>query len=677
MPDTKPSGRGPTNLNPPSNTRPASPFIPVEDLSTVDGTTLTGDGTTYNPLVSTGGSGGVNVLGPELTGTGTLIDPVIAWAPYVYNVKQPPYSATGDGTTDDSASIRAAIAACAANGGGTVYFPNGTYLVSQDGSNGWCLELPDNIYILGESQNAVIIKLADGQAAFVRPFYVSGKTNVVISGLTIDGNKANQSVEEHRAGIFIDETNDVLIFRVISKNNTGDGIHLHGSGGSNCFDLVISQCTFSTNDRDGITLTGGGISNLRVMNCIAIDNAADGFHIEGQIPCNDITLRECEFSSADLVNNLGVTFTGVDINNRSTRLTMVDCHVVGIIFIYYCTDVNIIGNYISSPKHSAVTVYTGNQNINILDNYLTNEAGNTSDSVVMIDGVTPEFPDDVTVANNHIFSSGVDGVVVKGANNAQIEGNYIQGTENEAYNGVEVRAASAPGIGQVIITGNRIVDFARGVVAWGDNPIKAMIINSNMFEKIDNVNMIGAMDLAHEGNDNLLKVSVIGNVLTNIPLVYKESGGSGDGYPACPILIGGSWGERGVYSYDADPNGNITEYIGAQCLRRNGDGSDTLYVKVANDGMNTGWATVAADNKEVFRYTSSGESSTLIAIALPTARDNANYNVQATLLNPIAGSGKTLRVVSDTGFSSLGFSVETGAPLDNGDILMFTVEDLS
>lgn len=40
------------------------------------------------------------------------------------------YGAVGNGVTDDLAAIHAAIAAADTAGGGTVYFPSGTYLVS-------------------------------------------------------------------------------------------------------------------------------------------------------------------------------------------------------------------------------------------------------------------------------------------------------------------------------------------------------------------------------------------------------------------------------------------------------------------------------------------------------------------------------------------------------------------
>ena len=47
------------------------------------------------------------------------------------NVKDAPYNAKGDGTTDDTAAIQAAYAA-AKTSGDNVRIPSGTYLLSED-----------------------------------------------------------------------------------------------------------------------------------------------------------------------------------------------------------------------------------------------------------------------------------------------------------------------------------------------------------------------------------------------------------------------------------------------------------------------------------------------------------------------------------------------------------------
>ncbi len=48
----------------------------------------------------------------------------------VYNVKSPEFGAAGDGVTNDQVAIQSALAAAVAAGGGVVFFPAGTYLVS-------------------------------------------------------------------------------------------------------------------------------------------------------------------------------------------------------------------------------------------------------------------------------------------------------------------------------------------------------------------------------------------------------------------------------------------------------------------------------------------------------------------------------------------------------------------
>jgi hypothetical protein len=62
------------------------------------------------------------------------------------------YSATNNGVTDDRTAINLAFAACIANGGGTVYFPEGTYFVTDFVGNTDYAGVTQNISIAVEAE---------------------------------------------------------------------------------------------------------------------------------------------------------------------------------------------------------------------------------------------------------------------------------------------------------------------------------------------------------------------------------------------------------------------------------------------------------------------------------------------------------------------------------------------
>ncbi|SBT65763.1 Pectate lyase superfamily protein [Micromonospora sediminicola] len=70
-----------------------------------------------------------------------------SWASRVYDVRTR-FGAVGDGVADDTVPIQKALDAAAADGGGTVYLPAGTYRVSPQGSNPYTLWLHSSRTIL-------------------------------------------------------------------------------------------------------------------------------------------------------------------------------------------------------------------------------------------------------------------------------------------------------------------------------------------------------------------------------------------------------------------------------------------------------------------------------------------------------------------------------------------------
>ncbi|KKM22369.1 hypothetical protein LCGC14_1626040 [marine sediment metagenome] len=78
----------------------------------------------------------------------------------VFNVKDPDFGAVGDGSTDDTAAITAAISAATTAGGGVVHFSRGTYLVDN-------LVLADNVALAGEGYHSVLLQSGATNTALV------------------------------------------------------------------------------------------------------------------------------------------------------------------------------------------------------------------------------------------------------------------------------------------------------------------------------------------------------------------------------------------------------------------------------------------------------------------------------------------------------------------------------
>src|SRR5258708_1915445 len=65
-------------------------------------------------------------------------------------------------------------------------------------------------HLRGAGQGATTLQEAPGLPGSVRLLYVTGD-DIRIEDLTLDGNKANQTVDEHRACIFATQTNRLLV----------------------------------------------------------------------------------------------------------------------------------------------------------------------------------------------------------------------------------------------------------------------------------------------------------------------------------------------------------------------------------------------------------------------------------------------------------------------------------
>jgi len=105
------------------------------------------------------------------------------------------FGAVGDGVTDDTAAIQAAIDAVDLTGGGAVYVPNGIYIISNS------FNVPSNVLIYGDG-DASIIRCASTMlaptynptniAAGFRVFLLYNVSNIRITNLRIDSSLVYQ-----------------------------------------------------------------------------------------------------------------------------------------------------------------------------------------------------------------------------------------------------------------------------------------------------------------------------------------------------------------------------------------------------------------------------------------------------------------------------------------------------
>jgi len=259
------------------------------------------------------------------------------------------YGAKGNGTTDDTAAIQAAINALPATGG-TVYFPAGTYLISSS-----LIVDKHNVSLIGlgsfgEAQ-ITIASTADPSYALI----VGNTRNVdyaLISGLTFIG---KTSVSSTGGGILF-RSYTGSIKNVSVSYFGGIGIHITSYSGS----------TYQTYLEDVFLLQNG-------MNTTATDNLVI-----------DASMSDCEYHRVISAGDSSKSTTNNGFNNAGTSQKFVDCHA------FFCKSngflqsgggqTQIIGGEYEANANDGIAILTGDNNI--VSNILANGNGNVDVALV-------------------------------------------------------------------------------------------------------------------------------------------------------------------------------------------------------------------------------------------------------------------------------------------------------
>lgn len=202
------------------------------------------------------------------------------------NVKDPPFLAKGDGTTDDRAAIQAAIDDAAANHKGGILIPPGEYRLSYpNGARGsLVLNGVQDFMVLGEGPKSVV-KLADTppppppEPGDWHVFLLRNDCRrVVFKDLVIDGNRTGLThPDEQSHGVEVESgTEDLVIDRCIVRECFGDGVRLAGTDqvGKTVRRVRIQNCLFQTNNRSGLSIQRA-VEQIIVAHCHFDANVSD------------------------------------------------------------------------------------------------------------------------------------------------------------------------------------------------------------------------------------------------------------------------------------------------------------------------------------------------------------------------------------------------------------------
>ncbi len=189
-----------------------------------------------------------------------------------YNVKFPTYtgatlSAKGDGVTNDTAAIQAAVKACAQAGGGEVYFPKGVYRVGSNTLNALAsTDIPAGagsvaINFVGEGKWASIIQLdpalftGQGYILYTPTTYTtqigSSFTDIGFYGSPRGAGFNYSNINSTSNGFYFYGSDSPGVFnqsyRFTRCMMQGFNIHFDFEGTESCSEVVHVGCTYQQN----------------------------------------------------------------------------------------------------------------------------------------------------------------------------------------------------------------------------------------------------------------------------------------------------------------------------------------------------------------------------------------------------------------------------------------------
>lgn len=217
-----------------------------------------------------GSSAGTSKVGFLQAGVGAQARTAQAKLRDTVSVKD--FGAVGDGVTDDSVAIQAAL-----NASKNVYFPDGTYLINGPYTPASGMEMQDGQCLIGQSANAVLLQgtirlmLTAGTNDGGTSNPANNKKNLRISNLTFKNNAG--TLDQFKHLVMLSAVSNVIIENCNFIGSQGDAIYL-GSGISgpgierHNQNVTIRNCFFdgvNNQNRNCVSVIDG--DNVLIDNC--------------------------------------------------------------------------------------------------------------------------------------------------------------------------------------------------------------------------------------------------------------------------------------------------------------------------------------------------------------------------------------------------------------------------
>jgi len=273
------------------------------------------------------------------------------------------FGATGDGSTDDTAAIQKAVDNCPP--GGTVYVPDGTYMIdAKDGGirmkSGVTLQMSQGTVLHAQttdSDNGAVVTIGDGVS------------NVNVYGGTIQGDRATHQGNwgECLYGVGIYGASNVNVVGVTSKDNFGDGFCIDRGKNNNSSNIVLSNDVGINNRRDGLSVVG--VDGAVIQNNV-FDNNGGNDSIDPSVPaCPQLPMCGIDVEPDPDKSTTNVIIRNNELNNNGTACDNVadngngfGLHLTG---AASGTDTGnqVYGNVVENNAKGGIGVWKGNHTV--------------------------------------------------------------------------------------------------------------------------------------------------------------------------------------------------------------------------------------------------------------------------------------------------------------------------